>query len=262
MTSLDYLGHLRADSTRFLDVLGDADPTRRVPSCPDWDAADLLWHLGEVQWFWGSIVEGRLQSPEGLEPPPRPAGHDALAAFFAEQSARLHDVLAAAEPEEPVYMWAADKTVGYIRRRQAHEALIHRLDAELVTGEVTPLDRHLAADGVLEALDIMRGGCPPWGSFTPSQDHVAVRITDTGGEVPVVLGRFSGTDPDSGTSYDEDDLSVASADPAATPRLVVSGTADDLDAWLWARRDASAISFEGDQGVAERLQAVLRQPID
>ena len=46
-------------------------------------------------------------------------------------------------------MWADDKTVGYIRRRQAHEALIHRLDAELTAGAVTPLDPDLAADGVL-----------------------------------------------------------------------------------------------------------------
>ncbi|WP_238993563.1 hypothetical protein [Nocardioides caldifontis] len=65
-------------------------------------------------------------------------------------------------------MWAEDRTVGYIRRRQAHEALIHRLDAELTAGTVTALDPTLASDGVDEALDVMFGGCPPWGSFEPA----------------------------------------------------------------------------------------------
>ena len=55
---------------------------------------------------------------------------DELVRFFDEQAARLHRELTAADPAEEVYMWASEKNVGYIRRRQAHEALIHRLDAE------------------------------------------------------------------------------------------------------------------------------------
>lgn len=159
-------------------------------------------------------------------------------------------------------MWAPEKNVGYLRRRQAHEALIHRLDAELVTGDVTPLDAALASDGVLEALDVMFGGCPPWGSFAPSGEQVLVRVTDTGLEVPVALGRFTGTDPDDGTAYDEDDISVSAADRSADPAGVVSGPADHLDAWLWHRRDGSALAFEGDQAVLDRFAEVLKQPID
>jgi uncharacterized protein (TIGR03083 family) len=257
-----FLEHLRTDSTRFLAVLRDADPAARVPSCPEWSAADLLWHLGEVQWFWGTIVADRRQSPDGLEPPDRPADHDGLVAFVEEQAHRLHGELSAADPGEPVYMWAADKTVGYIRRRQAHEALIHRLDAELTTGDVTALDRELASDGVLEALDVMFGGCPPWGSFAPSGEQVEVRVVDTGLVVPVVLGRFTGTDPDTGTAYDEEDISVGAADPGAAPAATVSGTADDLDAWLWHRRDGKRLTVEGDPGVYERFVTVLAQPID
>jgi uncharacterized protein (TIGR03083 family) len=266
--SLDYLAHLRAESTRFLEALRDVDPTARVPSCPDWDADDLLWHLAGVQWFWGSVVVDRLQSPEGAEEQPRPDSHAGMLEVFEKNADRLHSALSEADPAEVVWTWSDDHSVGFIRRRQAHEALIHRLDAELVSGAYSALDPDLASDGVLEALDVMFGGCPPWGSFTPSGDHARVIATDTGLVVPVVLGRFVGTDPDDGTAYDEEDLSVRSADPEAPASVTIGGRAEDLDAWLWHRRDGAALSIDvaaGDpsaQGVHDRVLKVLSQPIN
>lgn len=50
--NLDYLGHLAGNPARFVKVLAQAPTGRRVPTCPDWDADDLLWHLGQVQWCW------------------------------------------------------------------------------------------------------------------------------------------------------------------------------------------------------------------
>jgi uncharacterized protein (TIGR03083 family) len=252
--TLDFLGALRRESDRFLAVLGDADPSARVPSCPDWDASDLLWHLGgEVQWFWGSIVLERRQTPDDMEKPDRPSSYAELHAFATEQAARLHGALASTPPETAVWMWSDEKTVGYIGRRQAHEALIHRLDAEQTVGAVTPLDAELASDGVLEVLDKQYGGCPEWGSFAPSGVQFAVEVSDTGLVVPVALGRFTGTDPDDGKAYDEDDISVRFADPTAEPRTVVRGKAADLDAWLWNRRDDDGITVEGDREVFERF---------
>jgi uncharacterized protein (TIGR03083 family) len=262
MTDLDLLTALDRESARFLSVLRDADPEARVPSCPDWDAAALLWHLTEVQWFWATIVEERRQHPDGLQEPPRSERYDDLVTAFEEQSSRLQRVLSDADPGTAVYMWADDRTVGYIRRRQAHEALIHRLDAELTTGTVTPLDPALASDGVHEALDVMFGGCPPWGSFEPTGPRIDVHVSETGLTVPVVLGRFTGTDPESGTSYDEEDLSVRAADASTPADAVLRGRADDLDAWLWHRRDAAGLTVEGDRAAFDRLAAVLAQSID
>ena len=64
------------------------------------------------------------------------------------------------------------------RRRQAHEALIHRLDAELTAGAVSGLDPALAADGVQECLAVMYGGSPAWGTFTPGEGAAPVDLTD------------------------------------------------------------------------------------
>ena len=260
--ALDYLAHLRADSDRFLDVLRDADPSAAVPGCPDWDADDLLWHLGEVQEFWGLIVEGRLQEPDAAVKSERPDSRAGLVDFFSTQTERLERALREADPAEPVWMWSNDKTVGYIRRRQAHEALIHRLDAEQTTGAVTPLDPELASDGVVELLDVMYGGGASWGTFTPGEDRLEVRTTDTHLVVPVVLGWFTGTDPEDGKTYDEADLSVQDADPTAVPSAVVSGPAADLDAWLWHRRDDTGIQVEGDPDVAARFLALVSTSLD
>jgi uncharacterized protein (TIGR03083 family) len=260
--TLDFLTHLRIESDRFLALLRGADPAAAVPSCPEWTADDLLWHLAEVQWFWGTIVDERLQDDEPAEEkkPARPGGHAGLLAFFEESTELLQSALAAADPAERVWMWSDDKTVGYIRRRQAHEALIHRLDAELTVGAVTPLDTALASDGVHEALTKMFGGVPEWGTFTDSGRRVAVATTDTGLVVPLLLGHWKGTSPNTGNSYDEPICEVAELEGFSAD-ATVRGEAAALDAWLWGRKDAAALDVDGDRAAFEQLQHVVSQGI-
>ena len=168
--SLDYLDHLARESARFSAALLEADADAPVPTCPGWDADDLLWHLADVQWFWGSIVNQRLQTTaetQALVRVERPAERDALRAFYARASKDLQDGLRSAAPETAVWTWSLDQSVGFIRRRQAHEALIHRIDAELTAGNRTPMHPQLSADGVDEVLRIMYGELPD-GATSPS----------------------------------------------------------------------------------------------
>jgi uncharacterized protein (TIGR03083 family) len=256
----EYLHHIRTESRRFRDVLATCDPAARVPGCPDWDAADLLFHLAGVQHFWATIVRQRPEGPEALVHPERPATYDGLLAFFDSSSADLVAALEEADPAEPAWTWSTEQTVGFTFRRQAHEALIHRLDAEQAAGRETPLDRALAADGVLETLDVMFGGTTPWGTFTPGEGVVRFDLTDAGESVWVRLGRFTGTDPE-GTSHDEDDLAVVE-DPGTEPDVVVDGPAAALDAWLWRRRGDDGIAVSGDESVYARFRAIVDSPID
>ncbi|WP_265447245.1 maleylpyruvate isomerase N-terminal domain-containing protein [Flexivirga meconopsidis] len=139
------------ESARFRAALATA-PDQSVPTCPDWTTDDLLWHLTEVQWFWGTIVADDVSDPQTLERPDRPGGRAAALAAFDDASAALRQALADTAPDQRRWMWAQDDalhTAGYIARRQAHEALIHRVDAELTAaGPVGPIDPTLAADGV------------------------------------------------------------------------------------------------------------------
>jgi uncharacterized protein (TIGR03083 family) len=255
------LGHLRTESERFRDVLARCDPAARVPACPGWDASDLLWHLAETQWFWGTTIRNRpAPPPEDRGYPARPDTRSGLLSAFDEYSAAMLHELAAADPAEPAWSWVADQTVGFTLRRQTHEALIHRLDAEQAAGEVTALDPALAADGVHECLDVLYGGAPSWGEFRPIDRHVLVECHDTADRTWVLLGRYVGTDPGDGTLHDDVAIKVVDA-PARDPDVVLGGPAAALDAWLWRRGDDAEIKVEGDQEAYEHLTVAVSRPI-
>lgn len=249
---MDFNDHLIRESARFAEAIGQAAPGATVPPCPDWNADDLLWHLAEVQYFWGTVVVDQVDGTEGQKrTPERPADRAGLLEFYQQASSRLAGALTGASPDAPAWTWSDDHTIGFIQRRQAHEALIHRVDAELTAGQRTPIDQALAADGVDEALRVMYGSCPPWGTITPEEPRrtIRVRATDTGGSWLIALGRFTGTDPDDGKSYDEPDVHVAAADSGETTLAEISGSAADLDLWLWHRETMGPVEQSGDQDV-------------
>ena len=272
---LDYLAHLTHDSARFVEVLAQTRAETRVPTCPDWDADDLLWHLAEVQWFWAAIAGRGLTAYAdvgALDNGGRPKDRDGLLAFFGLASGDLHHNLSAASPDTPAWTWSDEQSVGFIRRRQAHEALIHRVDAEVAAGDRTPMDADLSTDGVDEVLRIMYAAVPPWGRFTPDPTQtVLVQATDTGRSWLVTLGQIAGTDAD-GTAHDEPGLAVVASDTGASDTGAsdtgasdtrepaagsVRGAAADLDCWLWHRPPMGQVERSGDPLVLERLDQTI-----
>jgi len=98
---LDYLLHLARESARFAAALHEVPSDARVESCPDWNADDLLWHLGEVQWFWATVVRQKLTGAQAEEiKPDRPADRPGLLAFYQRASSDLGEILAAEAPVE------------------------------------------------------------------------------------------------------------------------------------------------------------------
>ncbi len=264
-TELDFLDHLEQESARFAEAIGAAPPAAQVPSCPDWNADDLLWHLTEVQWFWGTIVRERVTGPPGEDrTPARPAGRAGLAAFYDRVSHDLSGVLAAIPPDTPAWTWwPPEQTVGFIRRRQAHEALIHRVDAELTAGHRTPMDPGLSADGVDEALRIMYGGAPAWGSFTPTGvGALRLRASDTGDTWLITAGRFTGTDPGDGRRYDEPAFQTAGSDPGDPAAAEIQGTAADLDCWLWHRPPLREVRPSGNPNILGQFESAIAEGIN
>jgi len=183
---VNFLSAIRRDADRFYATADGADPTGPVPSCPAWTVADLVWHLGEVHWFWGTDVELRASGPEELEAakPERPADYGHLVAWGRAQADRLVRLLEATPDDVPVWTWALDESahnVGFIRRHQVQEAALHRWDMEkAVTGTPQPIEPDVASDSIDEILAITL----PWGvrPDKPLPGSVHIHCTDTEGE--------------------------------------------------------------------------------
>jgi len=259
-----YLEHLRVESEAFAVALTDVPGARPVPTCPDWSALDLAHHLTQVQSFWAAVVSGPLQTDAAVDQvtkPERAASLPTQLVALRAASARLVAALSATPPTTPAWTWSAEQTVGFTYRRQAHEALMHRLDAELTAGRRARMDPALASDGIDEALRVMFGGCPGWGRITPT-DGPPLRLaaSDTGASWLISPARFTGTDPE-GTSYDEPDIVVAQTDSASIAAATIVGTAEDLLCWLWSRPPVGSLDRAGDEAALAAITEVFAHPI-
>jgi uncharacterized protein (TIGR03083 family) len=184
---MDFLAPIRRDSDRFYTAADTADPATRVAACPEWNVGDLVWHLAEVQWFWGTIVEIKATDPDAAEKlkPPRPDEYRDLIAFGRDQTDRMIGLLEQNDDATPVWTWALDEsdhTVGFIRRHQVQEAAVHRWDIQhaATPGHEDPIEPEVASDSLDELLDITM----PWSinEKKPLPGTVHVHCTDTEGE--------------------------------------------------------------------------------
>ena len=147
-----FLDCLAADYARLRAVVPDG-LAAAVPTCPGWTVADLARHVGQV------YLHKTLAMREGAEPDPWPpqelADEEPLALLDRAYAGLLHE-FATRKPEDPAGSWyKPDQTVGFWIRRMAHETAIHRIDAELGTGQlVAPVPADLAVDGIDELLKV------------------------------------------------------------------------------------------------------------
>ena len=256
---IDHTQLIRTETARFAEAVSAADPAATVPTCPDWTAADLAWHLTEVHAFWARILDSGALSDEDSEAveadkPPRPDDLAATLALLDAETVALTEQLDKRVDEQPAWSWfATDQTVGFTRRMQLHEAVMHRIDAELVAGRpVTPVDPEVAVDGVLHAVDVMFAwwGTLPGFEFVPSDGVVALTLTDVERTVFLRPGRWRGVGQ-SGKSYDEPGILRITDLP---PTAGFAGNAEEVDRWLWGRgpvpeSDGDTVALDAVRGV-------------
>lgn len=238
------------------DVLDRSDPATPVPTCGDWTLADLAHHLFEVQHFWCHVIANRPSGgPQDYDRPSPPKAESATA--LRSTSHTLTTLLHAADLDERAWSWSDDHTVGFVIRRQIHEALVHGIDAVLAVGApVPPVPPALAADGIDELVDVMLTGIPEWATFLPAIEVVRLRTTDTDDRWTMSLGHVSGTSTQTGVTYDglpaaervDDDLSVD---------LTIAGPSLDLLLWLWGRAPLDPLALDGDPSIADALRTTV-----
>lgn len=261
MTSVDWRGVIAQESDRFAAVLAGTAADAGVPNCPDWTALDLAWHLATVHRFWSEVIARAVQPDEKIEDlessaPERPATMVEVLALSSQWTGELLEALAAREADDAAWSWfPPDRTVGFTRRMQTHEATIHRVDAEQAAGRgVTPIDPAVAAAGIEHSIDVMWASGAFWKPDWAKDDELGVAefvAPDVELQRVVTVRRWQGVNPTSGNRY-----SVAYTRDAGerNPSARIEASAHDLDLWCWGRGDAARI--DGDAAGRAALAAL------
>ncbi|MQA14775.1 MAG: maleylpyruvate isomerase family mycothiol-dependent enzyme [Pseudonocardiaceae bacterium] len=153
-----YCTEVVAEAARFADTVREADPARRVPTCPDWTLQQLTAHIGQAHRWVATIVDRRSTEPVHLPDIAdlaMPGSGADRAGWLLDGAHALSAALREAGEDTRVWTWAVEQHTGFWARRMVHETVVHRVDAELATGGGNEIAPDLAADGVSEWLDIL-----------------------------------------------------------------------------------------------------------
>lgn len=231
-----YLTFLRADLDTIaatpIDGLGEA-----VGACPGWTVSDLLAHHTGVLRF---VTAQLLAAPGSDMVKFDPLDDDEpILDAFATASTGLLAALERTDPTEHRPNWAGAATAAFWWRRMAHEAAIHRFDAQAALGRAEPIDPALAIDGVDEFCQVFLAHAKRR-RILGSGETVHLHATDDGvadGTIPG--GEWLFTFTDEGVAID---YAHGKGDMAAR------GSANDLYLFVWNRRPVDLVTF-GDTDV-------------
>lgn len=157
LTPERYYAEITASTGSLGALVGGADLTLRVPTCPDWTLRQLATHVGRVQRWAAEIVSTRSSQaiafrdvPDGRIPDD-PAEH---AGWLRAGADRLIAALGPAE-DVPVWTFGPQRPALFWARRMTHETAVHRADAQLtVSGaEGQPTAPAIVADVAADGID-------------------------------------------------------------------------------------------------------------
>jgi uncharacterized protein (TIGR03083 family) len=228
-------GHALGAAARAAGV--DAD----VPSCPGWQIADLVGHVGRLHRWVAAIVDsGDDDGPDhwsAAEPPPVAVRLD----WFDAGVDLVTDALRRADPSRRVWSWTDDRTAGFWARRQANETAVHRWDAQLAAETTEPIDHDRAVDGIDEFFALL----PFWRHESTLSDmdaSIHLHSTDGDGEWLVRLAA--------------DGVSVTREH--AKGDVALRAPASELLLFLYGRADPTEGEVFGDASFLRRWQELVK----
>ncbi|CAN5448549.1 MAG: maleylpyruvate isomerase family mycothiol-dependent enzyme [Acidimicrobiia bacterium] len=238
MTSDQYIATVEAEGTMLDEAATRAGLGTPIPSCPGWTIVDLLRHLGEAH-RWAATIVGEARPSNlsetdwgAIRPPDDPA---AAFGWFREGHTNLVATLRAAPADLDCWHFlAAPSPLAFWARRQAHELTIHRVDAELATGDPRPSTIEHAVDGIDELLSGFFGD-PRRRQRFDFTATVSVETTDAdeAWRLAIEPGRCV-------TTRVRDDADCT-----------LRGPATDLYHLLWNRTDPDTVAVSGDAGLVD-----------
>ena len=236
---------VRAQGSLLVEVL-ETDPSVDipVPTCEEWEIADLIVHVGAFCGFWTHVLcegTGRPKTPY-----PDPPDGPELVSWLRALTHHLTDELAATPGATEVWTWyAPDQSAAFVARRCAHELAVHRYDAQSAHGTRSPIPTDLAIDGIEEIF----------GALSTLGDRTGLGFGRS------LALRCSDADAAWRITMESDRLDVERPRPAeGTVRgdLEVTGTASDLELTLYRRPTLSPVEMSGDYSVLDEWYREFR----
>ena len=163
----EFFAEIRSSAGTLADIVRTQEPDLPIATCPDWSLRELAGHLGRVHRWAAEIVIARATQRIPFDAVPDiqyPEERVAQPTWLTGGADRLIAAIAAAGSAE-VWAFGRMAPATFWARRQAHETMVHRVDAELAAGRPAVLDAALAADAIDEWLWLLRGPRrPPLGA--------------------------------------------------------------------------------------------------
>jgi uncharacterized protein (TIGR03083 family) len=227
--SASLLASLAADGAALAEA-ADGHLDRPVPSCPDWDVARLVRHMGRVHAWVRQVVAAGGEAVRRAETGGSPEEGGDLLAWYRDGVAQLVDALSV-DPETPAWTFisGAPDTVGWWRRRQALETAVHRWDAQAAApSDPVALAAELALEGIDELLLEFLPGILSSRPVEGLKGTFHVHATDAPGE----------------WWLDFDAPRTAARREHAKADTAVRGPASGLYLWMWNRQSPDAGGLE------------------
>lgn len=235
-----YLDAIAGNATALVDAAEVAGLDARVPSCPDWAVADLLAHIGQVhRWAAANATrdaDAEFWSSRKITAPAAPERAD-----WVREGATMLVTALDLDPEASAWTFGDfPSTVGFWQRRQAHETVMHRVDAQLAAGTVDAIDPTLAVDGIDELLWLLP--LRAWAKPDPTRSGTAhLHCTDVEGEW---LLEFTSEGMRTERVHAKGDVAIR-------------GTASDLLLWISGRGSVDVFEVFGDDARLAMLRDAL-----
>ena len=242
----ELINHFKQECQQFATLCAPV-LDHAVPSCPGWTVQDLIEHLGTVHRRAAFRV-GSDVDPTGYELN-LPTESSEILTWFNEGWQNLYQIFTTHPADYKAWNWSGkDQTLEWMIRRQAHEAAIHRFDADLA---------HMGIPSV-NAIKSLPAESIPFG-FTPpfAKDGIDERLEVTIASRRNLVGSLPGSLHLHATDIDAE-WTVRLTDGVMTidrghqkADAAIKATASELYLWSWGRLPADILLCVGDLEVID-----------
>jgi uncharacterized protein (TIGR03083 family) len=157
---VDYRAALLEQNEAFGELIGKADLSTPIPTCPGWSMTQLLRHVGRGDLWAAQLVRERADSmldPRAVSGGKPPADSDGIVDWLRGAARSVIDAVDEVGGDSPIWTFIGPRPATWWIRRRVHETAVHRADAALALGTNFELPADLAAEGVTEWLELAVG---------------------------------------------------------------------------------------------------------